>query len=426
MHVPLFRNLTDPGGSLMQLSKQALAPLISFALLSAGCDTAALNMSDTAEESNNLVQVDAGRPTPIPASTRTGLDGATPIPSNFDPALGLQRAWGSGDIPQSGAPDVVGAFRFICRPGQVAQVDPIVNPGPRGTRSHHLHQFFGNTKVYSDSTYASLRAEGGSTCNEIGDPFAAGAVALNRSAYWMPAMLDGAGNVVRPDYVLIYYKRRPASDPIVSDPSHPQYMGKAVDLPHGLRFIFGRNMLDLKEQPSGNFHFNCEGPTGTGKSYPTMAEAVAACPTTPDGRGVFNQIAVVGDAPSCWDGKNLDSADHRSHVAYPGYGWWGYLKCPDTHRYVIPGFTMGARYTVDAKVGNWKLSSDDMMGQPAGSTYHADFWMAWDPGAHRSFHDGCINKLLNCSGGDMGNGQQLVGASASPLAKPRLQPVPSS
>ena len=72
---------------------------------------------------------------------------------------------------------------------------------------------------------------------------------LNRSAYWMPAMLDGKGNVVRPDYVQIYYKRRPATDPIVSDPTNPQYEGKAHPVPNGLRFIFGFNMLNPTQSP---------------------------------------------------------------------------------------------------------------------------------------------------------------------------------
>lgn len=45
--------------------------------------------------------------------------------------------------------------------------------------------------------------------------------------------------------------------------------------------------------------------------------------------------------PSCWDGKNLDSADHMSHIAYPvpdashnGVGAEG--VCPSTHPVKIP------------------------------------------------------------------------------------------
>jgi hypothetical protein len=40
--------------------------------------------------------------------------------------------------------------------------------------------------------------------------------------------------------------------------------------------------------------------------------------------------------PSCWDGKNLDSPDHKSHVAYaPGAALAG-DKCPTTHPVRIP------------------------------------------------------------------------------------------
>ena len=33
--------------------------------------------------------------------------------------------------------------------------------------------------------------------------------------------------------------------------------------------------------------------------------------------------------PCCWDGKNLDSADHKSHMAYPSMVDNG--VCPSTH-----------------------------------------------------------------------------------------------
>ncbi|NJC04507.1 hypothetical protein GGQ97_000300 [Sphingomonas kaistensis] len=361
-------------------------------------------------------------PDPIASPSLTGLPA---IKSNFDSKLGLRPNGGTGDLPKSGAPDVVGAFRFICRPGQIAMVDPIVNPGPRGTKSNHLHQFFGNTRVYSDSTYASLRAEGGSTCNEVGDPFAPGALALNRSAYWQPAMLNGKGSVVRPDWVSIYYKRRPATDPIVSDPSNPRYMGQAVDLPNGLRFIFGRDMLDLSKPSTGGFRFNCTLPSGQQTEFDSLGKAIAACPLRPDASGRMASVTTEGEAPACWDGKRLDSPNHRDHVAYPSYGTWGYLKCPATHPYVIPFFTMKANFTLDADALKWSLSSDAMApGQPVGSTYHADFFMAWDPITHRMFHDHCINKLLSCSGGDLGNGQQLRGSWAVKQAEPRLVPIP--
>src|SRR4051795_13080583 len=177
------------------------------------------------------------------------LAGETPIASNGDFNVALQSMSGTGAIPPSAAPDNVGAFRFVCTAGQVLPDDPIVYPGQPG--KSHLHQFYGNTGANAFSTYSSLRTTGSSTCMSP----------LNRSAYWMPAMLDGRGNVVRPDYVQIYYKRRPSTDPIVSDPANPQYEGKAAALPNGLRFIFGFNMLNPADSPTGQAYFNCDGPT---------------------------------------------------------------------------------------------------------------------------------------------------------------------
>lgn len=41
--------------------------------------------------------------------------------------------------------------------------------------------------------------------------------------------------------------------------------------------------------------------------------------------------------PSCWDGKNLDSPDHKSHVAYPASGTFeSGGPCPSTHPVRIP------------------------------------------------------------------------------------------
>lgn len=333
--------------------------------------------------------------------------GAAAISSNFDVNSELVKAWGTGAIPASASPDVVGAFRFICNAGQLRRDDPIVYPGQPG--KSHLHQFYGNLAADANSTYTSLRGGGQSTCMSP----------LNRSAYWMPAMLDGGTNVVRPDYVIIYYKRRPKSDPKCSLSSgDPQAEGNCVDLPNGLKFIFGYDMISGKA-PTGKLWFNCQGTGARPGKYATLPEAAANCPAGA-------QVGALIEAPDCWDGKNLDSANHRDHVAYASYGNWGYLKCPSTHPYVIPAFTLGAWYTSDANIRNWRFSSDDMLpNQPRGTTFHADFFMAWDPKVKDMWHANCIDRKLNCSGGDLGNGLQLKQfASFSWTANPRLVPVP--
>ena len=347
--------------------------------------------------------------------------GLPTVASGFDAERNLIRGI---PVANSSAPDVVGAFRFVCGgEGQLSNDDPILYPSQPG-RSH-LHQYYGNLEANAHSTYQSLRASGKSTCNWSETPG-------NRSGYWMPAMLDGHGHAVRPDAVSIYYKRRPISDPACAD-RKGMHEGKCVPLPNGLRFIFGWDPVNPASTPTGAAYFDCTGPTAKPGHYANLREAAAACPFDPSmPADQQNQLGAVINAPMCWDGKNLDSADHRSHVGYPvldhNFGKW---KCDAAHPYVIPAFTMGAWYTVDANVGLWRLSSDSMApGAVPGSTFHADWFGAWDEKIMATWMDHCINKLLTCAGGNLGNGTMMDGAAVptygwrQPIAK-RLVPLSS-
>ena len=187
----------------------------------------------------------------------------TVIPSNFDVTTTLQPSWGTGAIPASNSPDVVGAFRFICGAGQLSYDDPIVYPGQPG--KSHLHQFYGNTAANANSTFASLRGSGDSTCNNMGNGTAA-----NRSAYWMPAMLDGKGNVVQPDYTQTYYKRVPDNSPTCL-----KY--KCAGIPNGLKFIFGYDMINNRPAAYPG-RYNCEGTTAKVVITPDITSQAAYCP----------------------------------------------------------------------------------------------------------------------------------------------------
>jgi hypothetical protein len=101
--------------------------------------------------------------------------------------------------------DPLGAFRFDCGAGPLKYDDPIVFPGQPG--KSHLHQFYGNVTVDGNSTFESLRTKGDGTCGGTNK-----GQTLNRSAYWVPAMFDGKGNVVHPDIIGVYYKRVPGGN----------------------------------------------------------------------------------------------------------------------------------------------------------------------------------------------------------------------
>lgn len=360
-----------------------------------GDSNVTLPQSNTPDISTPPTSTPAPTPSPAPSTPAAGpTEGLESISSNFDVSEYLVPSWGHGNVPVSNEPDVVGAFRFHCTPSHNAYDDPIVYPGQPG--KSHLHTFFGNTNADANSTYESLRTTGESTCDNM----------LNRSAYWIPSMMNGEGKVVMPNRVSIYYKRRPDTDP------ECQRMGKAcVALPRGLRYVFGYNMTDPAN--GSPFHLNCQGEGSTPGKYANIPEVAVNCPSGAE-------LGAILSAPSCWDGVNLDSPDHRSHMARTSYGSWGYAKCPDTHPYVIPTFTLGAWYTTDDtldRTGNldpmtktWHFSSDRMAGMMPhipGSTFHSDWFGAWDDAIMDKWTTNCINKLLNCSGGDLGNGEQM-------------------
>jgi hypothetical protein len=331
------------------------------------------------------------------------------------------------------SPDPVSGFRFMCKPGQILRDDPIVYPGQAG--ASHLHQFWGNTGANANSNYQSLRTTGQSTCDNRGTN-----TPLNRSAYWTPAMLDGAGNVVKPDFINTYYKQIPHGDPACQGPPDSSHLGWCVDIPNGLRFVFGYNMAtgkggpnDLSSDEQWFLWFNCwDDLTGTpdtttgNKNFHSIAEVVAAgCPSG----AVLVAQAVI---PVCWDGKNLDSADHRSHLAFSMGDYVASAAqraCPADHPYVLPSLQMRAEYTTDANfaAGKWHLSSDEMMpGVAAGTTLHFDYFEAWSSTIKDAWFRNCIDKHYTCANGDLGNGFQMkdAGWPDGGWLRHQLVPVP--
>ena len=339
-----------------------------------------------------------GMAMPMPTVTTSvlspSLAGADPVTSGINVNSFLSPAWGTGVLPGPEAPGIEGAFRFVCMPSHNAYDDPIVYPGQPGMS--HLHTFFGNTDADANSTYKSLRTTGGSTCNNV----------LNRSSYWMPSMMHVTGKVVMPDWISIYYKRAPAG----SEECRKQPKG-CLAIPRGLRYVFGYDMQNpAKSAPAIYRWFNCTGAGAVEGHFATIAEAAKGCPA-----GSHLGAVIVG--PNCWNGRELDSSDHRSHMAYQSYGDWGYAKCPDTHPYLIPFFELGAWFSNDGTAAQWKLSSDLMMGSAGGVTMHADWFGAWEDSVKDLWTANCIDAAASCSGGDLGDGRQIT-AMGPAIARP--------
>jgi hypothetical protein len=91
--------------------------------------------------------------------------------------------------------------------------------------------------------------------------------------------------------------------------------------------------------------------------------------------------------PDCWDGVNLDTPDHQSHMAYSARG-----RCPADHPVAVPAIQVNFRYASAGGPGLVLASGGQFSG-------HADFFNAWDQAVLQSLVDGCLNALRHCQQG---------------------------
>lgn len=200
----------------------------------------------------------------------------------------------------------------------------IVSPRVRGG-AHHLHDYVGNLSTDAYSTEQTLAAAG-TTCTN-GD----------RSTYYWPVLRlrDGEGHrtadhhpsdgvPVRPASVLLRYDGNPVS--------------KVVPMPRSMVIVTGD-------------------PRATTNQLPVRTRVQWSCSGTPDRRTTSYPLCPPGqrllrifDFPSCWDGRNTDSRNHRAHVDFPagnGVCAKGFFPIPQLHIEVGYDLPAGARFEVD-------------------------------------------------------------------------------
>lgn len=245
--------------------------------------------------------------------------------------------------------DLVGVnFIESCRFSHQAPDDPIVFPGKPG--ASHQHTFVGNRTTNALSTFGSLRSAP-TTCMRQDDT----------AAYWVPTLYQGATPVF-PQGATIYYRRGT--------------LAEVSPFPNNLRVIAGDAAATSPQGMRVTF-WSCGIASGVDRS-----ETVPTCPNV---RGSFLRLHIR--FPECWDGRRLDSADHKSHMAYAVRN-----ACPSTHPVEVPQITQIYRYPTLGGEG-FSLASG---GQFSG---HADFVNAWKPGALRKLVDDCLNALVHCGRG---------------------------
>lgn len=299
-------------------------------------------------------------------------------PDNYMPAVDLsklpERGIGSDtlDIRQaSNSPaeqpaagtENGGQVRISCRYSHTLNDDPIVYPNQDG--ASHSHDFFGNTLTNSKSNTESLRTTGASTCN--------GGIA-NRSAYWTSSLIDLITHApIRPIESVFYYKT-----------DKPDTV---INPPRGLRMIAG--LASAQQEQSGwreIIRYTCN------EKYVGRQASIPQC---------YGKLTKMVVFPSCWDGINLDSPDHKAHMAYSDNG-----VCPSTHPKQIPDITVNVHYQVNG-TDNLRLASDNYLGGRGGYSGHADWWNGWNEDVLNVIVNNCLKARKDCHANLLGNGQIL-------------------
>lgn len=225
--------------------------------------------------------------------------------------------------PAPRAPAPVGTYTARCgnnERGHYNSDNVIVSPGIRNG-AHHVHDYVGNTDTSALSTEATLTAAG-TTCEDRGDT----------SAYFWPVLRDRTDTANQ--------QRVPGEDP--ADRNVGRILAPRVSLvftgnPHApvvapprfLRVLTG----DAKALTNGGKRARARY-TCAGFDDRVLTDAYPLCPL---GRGLTRVL----EFPSCWNGSDTDSADHRAHVVFPRAD----ARCP-TGTVPIPKLTMTLVYDV--------------------------------------------------------------------------------
>jgi hypothetical protein len=258
---------------------------------------------------------------------------------------------GGATTPPTLPPNVVRVSEFLadCPYSHRLPDDPIVFPGLPG--ASHMHSFFGSVVTNATSTVNDL-INANSNCNP----------SIDKSSYWIPTFYNN--NVpVEPTTGVFYYLGEGVSDALI---------GTTQPLPLGLRIVAG-NAKATGPNDNTISRWSCLGAGDAGSSHDFV--------NCPPGSMLESYL----DFPHCWDGRNLDSADHKSHMAYPVNN-----ACPASHPVVVPKLRQVMRYPVNGNTAGFRLASGP------GYTMHGDFFNAWPVDEMARRVNDCIRPIIKC------------------------------
>ena len=285
-------------------------------------------------------------------------------------------------------------LRFACSQLVVDRVDPLVNPGIRYTP--HLHQIVGGDSfnITMDANHDLPSLSKCTSCSfkqDLSNYWTAVLFfrARNGSYHRMPQVGNGGpqGKLINNGGLDIYYI-----------PS-----GKTTAFRKGFRMLAGNagNTVDSKVNKAAICHRCWTSPnenTFVGGAPCTGTDTVAI-PFDAKCKMIRQTIIF----PHCWDGKNLDSPDHQSHVAYgQGSGATGGGACPSSHPVKLPQIMYELMWNVTNFVSDRNLMPADGSNpftysmNLGGSAAHGDYVFGWEGDSLQKAMDNGCNLNRDC------------------------------
>ncbi|KAL1755966.1 hypothetical protein FB107DRAFT_212387 [Schizophyllum commune] len=272
------------------------------------------------------------------------------------------------------------------------RIDPILTPGQIAT---HVHSGAQGSPSVCHSIYLFHSVVGGSN---FGLDFTSSGVLRNssctsvpiredKSNYWYPVRAfewqNGTFSLVDGNSVM-YVSYYLFSDEVNS----------TTPFPDDFRMISGDPNLRAFDPASfaqQAVTYLCLQAGGASARFNELPHAACS-------NGIRSQI----NFPSCWDGENVDSDDHRSHVAFLSTGPDNGTCNDPAYPYTLPRIFMEAScifasvYWITQVWDPFRAQSYSpdqpfvfSNGDPTGYGYHADFVNGWEPAALQYVLDYC-------------------------------------